>query len=41
MTAYWDGTFQQFGCQINYDTGTFLVGGAQVPIRYSVKVAPN
>ena len=26
--------FQSNGCQIKYDTGTFLVGGAEVPIHY-------
>lgn len=26
--------FQYYGCQIHYDTGTFVVGDAEVPIRY-------
>ena len=32
--------FQYYRCQINYDTGTFVVGDAEIPIRYS-KVAPS
>ena len=32
--------FQYYGCQIHYDTGTFVVGDAEIPIRYS-KVAPS
>lgn len=26
--------FQHFGCQIHYDTGTFVVGHTEIPIRY-------
>ena len=32
--------FQQYGCQIHYDTGTFVVGDAEIPIRYC-KVTPS
>ncbi|KAL9986207.1 hypothetical protein ACROYT_G000314 [Oculina patagonica] len=32
--------FQHFGCQIHYDTGTFVVGHTEIPIRYS-KVTPS
>jgi len=28
------GFFQHFGCQIYYDTGTFVVGHTEIPIRY-------
>ena len=32
--------FQHFGCQIHYDTGTFVVGHTEIPIRYC-KVTPS
>ncbi|KAL9952487.1 hypothetical protein ACROYT_G039751 [Oculina patagonica] len=32
--------FQHFGCQVHYDTGTFVVGHTEIPIRYS-KVTPS
>ena len=32
--------FQHFQCQIHYDTGTFVVGNTEIPIRYC-KVIPS
>ena len=32
--------FQHFGCQIDYGTGTFVVGHTEIPIRYC-KVTPS
>ena len=32
--------FQYYGCQIQYDTGTLLVGDSEIPIRYC-KIVPS
>ena len=32
--------FHYYGCQIQYDTGAFVVGDSEIPIRYC-KVAPS
>lgn len=32
--------FQHFQCQIQYDTGTFVLGATEIPIRYC-KVTPS
>jgi len=32
--------FQHFGCQIHYDTGTFVLGHTEIPIRYC-KATPS